>query len=188
MRALREAGLKRFWRFAWYALADVIYRVLMLPPLQTWFLRRLGARIGAETVMIDARFMSVNVNGFRHLEIGRECFLGNEVMIDLASPIAIEDRVSIASRCVILSHLNVGYRDHPLQPHFPRRFEGVRIREGSFVGASVTILPGVEIGPMAFVAAGSVVTEPVPPRVVVAGVPARVVRRLDEPGPESRSV
>jgi acetyltransferase-like isoleucine patch superfamily enzyme len=54
----------------------------------------------------------------------------------------------------------------------------VTIRRGSFVGAAVTILPGVTIGPEAFVAAGSVVTEDVAPRTVVAGVPARRLRDL----------
>jgi acetyltransferase-like isoleucine patch superfamily enzyme len=46
------------------------------------------------------------------------------------------------------------------------------------VGASVTILAGRTIGPRAFVAAGSVVTEDVPPDTVVAGVPARPIRTL----------
>jgi maltose O-acetyltransferase len=47
------------------------------------------------------------------------------------------------------------------------------------VGAAVTILPGVTIGPEAFVAAGSVVTADVAPRTVVAGVPARALRTLE---------
>ena len=50
---------------------------------------------------------------------------------------------------------------------------------GSFIGASATILPGVEVGECAFVAAGSVVKESVPPHCLVAGVPARVIRELD---------
>jgi acetyltransferase-like isoleucine patch superfamily enzyme len=50
------------------------------------------------------------------------------------------------------------------------------------VGANVTILPGVTVGRGAVVAAGAVVTSNVPANSVVAGVPARVVRRLDLPG------
>ncbi len=52
------------------------------------------------------------------------------------------------------------------------------IREGSFVGAGATILPGLTIGPRAFVAAGSVVTASVPPAALVGGVPARPLRRI----------
>ena len=80
---------------------------------------------------------------------------------------------------LILTHTNVGYRDHPLQAHFPPMSGPVTIRRGSFVGAAVTILPGLTIGPEAFVAAGSVVTADVPPRTVVAGVPARPLRTLE---------
>ena len=182
MRALHEAGLRRVVRYAWYALADVVYRALLLPPLQSWWLRRLGAVIGKDTVLMDVRFMSANVNGFTALRIGRDCFIGSECLIDLASAVTIEDQVTIAARSVVLSHLNVGYRDHPLQRHFPRHFAGVTIRRGAYVGANVTVLPGLEIGSMAFVAAGSVVTENVAPLTLVAGVPARVIRHLPEDG------
>jgi acetyltransferase-like isoleucine patch superfamily enzyme len=48
------------------------------------------------------------------------------------------------------------------------------------VGVNATILPGVTIGEQAFVAAGAVVTEDVPPRAVVGGVPARIIRYLDD--------
>jgi acetyltransferase-like isoleucine patch superfamily enzyme len=74
--------------------------------------------------------------------------------------------------------MNVGYADHPLQAHFPAMQAPVRFETGAFVGASVTILAGRTVGREAFVAAGSVVTEDVPARSVVAGVPARVVRTL----------
>jgi acetyltransferase-like isoleucine patch superfamily enzyme len=54
----------------------------------------------------------------------------------------------------------------------------VVIEQGSFVGASATLLPGIRIGARSFVAAGSVVTADVPPGALVAGVPARVVRKV----------
>jgi acetyltransferase-like isoleucine patch superfamily enzyme len=54
----------------------------------------------------------------------------------------------------------------------------VVIEPGSFVGASATLLPGIRIGARSFVAAGSVVTEDVPAGSLVAGVPARVVRKV----------
>jgi acetyltransferase-like isoleucine patch superfamily enzyme len=70
---------------------------------------------------------------------------------------------------------------HPLEPSRPTRIAPVRLGVNVWVGRSATILPGVTIGDHAVVAAGSVVTEDVPAKTVVAGVPARPVRTLDIP-------
>ena len=56
------------------------------------------------------------------------------------------------------------------------RCSGARCR----IGAGAVLLPGVEVGEEAFVAAGAVVTRDVPARAVVMGVPARVVREVPE--------
>lgn len=53
-----------------------------------------------------------------------------------------------------------------------------------WVGANVTILPGVTVGRGAVIAAGAVVSSHVPPKTVVGGVPARVIRAI-EPGEET---
>jgi acetyltransferase-like isoleucine patch superfamily enzyme len=55
---------------------------------------------------------------------------------------------------------------------------GPTIRRGARVGAGAVLCPGIEIGEEAFVGAGAVVTRDVPPRVVVVGNPARVLREV----------
>jgi acetyltransferase-like isoleucine patch superfamily enzyme len=155
------------------------YRVALFPPVRTAWLRLLGAHIGQRSILHDVRFFNLYRRGPGGLRIGDDCFLGDECLLDLADEIRLEDHVTLAERVVILTHTNVGYRDHPLQARFPAMAAGVTVRRGSFVGASVTILPGVTIGPEAFVAAGSVVTADVPPRTVVAGVPARPLRTME---------
>ena len=57
---------------------------------------------------------------------------------------------------------------------------GPLIRRASRIGGGAILTPGVEIGEEAFVASGAVVTRDVPPRAVVMGVPARVVREVPE--------
>jgi len=55
------------------------------------------------------------------------------------------------------------------------------VKRGASIGANATILPGVTLGENCLVGAGSVVTKDVPAGAVVAGNPARVIRRVDEP-------
>ncbi len=58
------------------------------------------------------------------------------------------------------------------------------VKKNATIGSSATILGGVVIGEGAIVGAGAVVTKDIPPRAVVAGVPARVLRKITnkEPG------
>jgi acetyltransferase-like isoleucine patch superfamily enzyme len=100
-------------------------------------------------------------------------------MLDLAAPIRLDNRVTIAERVTILTHMNVGYRDHPLQAAFPARTEPVHLEEGTFVGSGSTILCGCRIGKCAFVAAGSVVTRSQPAESLIGGVPAKVIRAVE---------
>ena len=86
--------------------------------------------------------------------------------------------LQVGERVLVLTHTNVGYKDHPLQKHFPASASPVRIESGSFVGANATLLPGITVGAGSFVAAGAVVNADVPPGTLVAGVPARHLRAL----------
>lgn len=178
MKALRQIGVARATRFGFYTLAMVPYRLLLFPQLRAWWLRLLGARIGPRAIVHDVRFFNLYRRGLPGLEVGADCFLGDECLLDLAEGIRMEEHVTLAERVLVLTHTNVGYHDHPLQAHFPASAAPVVLERGCFVGASATILPGLTIGRESFVAAGSVVTEDVPPRTLVAGVPARRVREL----------
>jgi acetyltransferase-like isoleucine patch superfamily enzyme len=121
----------------------------------------------------------VDRGGFRALTIGDHCFVGDEVLFDLAAPVVLEDHVTLAARAVVLTHLNVGYKDHPLQTRFPSVTKGVTIKRGSFIGAGATILAGCSVGPESFVAACALVNRDVAPHETVGGVP---IRTLDTRG------
>jgi acetyltransferase-like isoleucine patch superfamily enzyme len=179
MRALREIGWGRAFRFGWLTLAMLPYRLALFPQLRVVWLRLLGARIGPHVILHDVRFFNLYRRGFTGLELGEACFVGDECLLDLAEGIRFGNQVTLAERVLVLTHMNVGYRDHPLQASFPAKAEPVTIGDGAFVGASVTLLPGVRVGARSFVAAGSVVTSDVPEGCLVAGVPARVIRKLE---------
>jgi acetyltransferase-like isoleucine patch superfamily enzyme len=178
LKALAEIGWARALRFGFFTAAMIPYRLLLVPQLRAPWLRLLGARVGRGSIVHDVRFFNLYRRGFSGLAIADECFLGDECLLDLAEGITLERQVTLAERVLVLTHMNVGYHDHPLQAHFPAQAAPVVIEQGSFIGANATLLPGTRIGARSFVAAGSVVTAEVPPATLVAGVPARAVRQL----------
>ena len=171
MKAIREVGAGRIFRFVWTSALLVLFRAMWLPPLRAGFLRLCGARVGSGTVIHSVRLINVDRGGFRALTIGRECFVGDEVLLDLAARVVLEDQVTLAARAMILTHMNVGYQDHPLQGRYPSKTAPVVIRRASFIGAGVTILAGCTIGPEAFVAACALVNRDVQAGESVRGVP-----------------
>ena len=178
MKALAEIGWRRALRFGFFTFAMVPYRLALVPQLRAPWLRLLGARIGRRTVLHDVRFFNLYRRGLAGLEIADECFVGDECLLDLAEGIRLERQVTLAERVLVLTHMNVGYADHPLQQSFPPMAKPVVVEQGAFLGANVTLLPGVRIGARSFVAAGAVVTSDVPAETLVAGVPARVLRSI----------
>lgn len=183
MRSVAEVGLRKVLRFVLYGFLEVAYHriinhLFFFPPFRKFFLLLLGSRVGSGSIIMDVKFFNWHHFGPKGLVIGKECFIGDDALIDLYDKVTLEDQVSLAQRVTVLTHLNVGYKDHPLQRFFRKMSKPVIFKKGSVVGAMVTILPGVTIGEESFVAAGSVVTKDVPPRTLVAGVPAKIIRKI----------
>lgn len=118
--------------------------------------------------------LSVGPGG--RLEIGERTFVNYGTSISVSESVRVGARCQIGTFCIILDnsfhHLEPERRDErpPSEP--------VVIGDDVWLGARVTVLPGVTIGSGSVVGAGSVVTRDVPPRTLVAGVPAKVVREL----------
>jgi len=109
--------------------------------------------------------------------IGERCSVGRGTSIVGMRHIDIGDDVAIGPNVYITDH-NHRYDDisEPIAGQWLAE-DAVRIGAGSWLGTGVIVLPGSDIGAHVAVAAGSVVRGPVPDRSVVAGAPARVVRR-----------
>lgn len=178
MKAVSEVGFTKAFKFLVYSFIFCVYDILVLPPFRKYFLILLGSKIGSDTMLMHVKFFNWQHTGPAGVKIGRECFIGDETLIDLYDRVVLEDQVTIAQRVTILTHINVGYTNHPLQKQFPKESKPVVIKQGSVISASSTILPGVTIGEESLVAAGSVVTEDVPAHTLVAGVPAKIVRKI----------
>jgi serine acetyltransferase len=117
--------------------------------------------------------------------LGRGSYIENDTTVGALTKIqaeayitaysTLEDNVFIAP-CVVTTNDNWMGRTE-------KRFgniTGPTIRRGARVGGGAILCPGVEIGEEAFVGAGAVVTKDVPPRMLVVGNPARVLREVPD--------
>lgn len=116
------------------------------------------------------------------VKIGRDVFIGFQVLIDSEYPeyIEIEDEASIGPGASIMAHSSgsVFHQRHKIYYEPPKK---VKIKRGAWVATDAVILPGVTVGEGAIVAAGAVVSKDVPPYTIVAGNPARPVQELPRP-------
>lgn len=136
-------------------------------------LRFFGASVGDDCSIYGPLFMNTFTD-YHNLQIGRHVHIGQCVFLDLGSRLTVEDEATISMRCTLLTHQDVG--DRPLASRYPREEKPLTIGRASYLGAGVIVLAGASIGIESVVAAGSVVTKPLPARVLAAGSPAEVKR------------
>ena len=132
----------------------------------------------------DARFLFVReYYGGTYspsVRIGDNVSIGNRFSALSAEPIIIENDVLIASDVLITSE------NHGINPelsssyaNIPLDSKPVFIGRGCWIGEKVTIMPGVNLGERCIVAANAVVTKTVPAYSMVAGVPAKIIKKYD---------
>lgn len=109
--------------------------------------------------------------------------IGDRTYINAGTSIAAQSLVRIGARCAIGNLTLIMDSDfHSVDDHTQTpEARPVVIEDDVWLAARVTVLKGVTIGRGAVVAAGAVVTKDVPPRALVGGVPARLIRMLDTP-------
>lgn len=139
--------------------------------------RAAGVRVGHGTVISGPLHVTGSASPADCLHIGASCYLNERVSVNLGGHVHIEDGVAIGMECLLITvtHTVAG----PQSRAGTTTTGDVRIQRGAWLGARVTVLPGVTVGEGAIVAAGSVVTRDIPANVMAGGVPARVLRHLD---------
>lgn len=143
---------------------------------------RLGERV---TMHGTTTLASAKVFKRPRLTIGDRSHCGSYFSVIVGADVTIGNDVLIANRVQIYA-----YDSHPLdlekraahEPAAADTSRPVTIEDHAWIGSGSFIMKGVRIGRGAIVAAGSVVTKDVPPLAIVAGNPARVVKRLNPDG------
>lgn len=143
----------------------------------------------ADYVICNAELYSFFDRG--SIEIGRCSYVGENSRIWALTKVSIGERVLISHNCFICDNLT-----HPLDPEvrhrqymakfgfpFPSDIDidakPITIENDVWIAAGAMVLRGVTIGAKSIIAAGAVITKDVPPGVVVAGNPGKIIRKLE---------
>jgi maltose O-acetyltransferase len=150
--------------------------------LRARIIRLAGYRIGRGVAFGDMPRIFGNGRIAPRLVIGDHCFFNVGVTFELGEAITIGRWVTFGPDVMLLTSTHeIGSADHRCANHARAPID---IGDGVWIGARATVLPGVRIGRGAVVGASALVVADVEPNTVVAGVPARIMRRLD-PHPSS---
>ena len=157
---------------------------------------KIGLRPGCTLTIGERSIMQGSLQFDREgasIRIGARTFIGGSLLAS-ADKIDLGDDVLMAWGCTVVDHdshtLDWEGRQRDVIDWYDGKKDwsqvaraAVRIGDKSWIGFNSSILKGVTVGEGAVVAACSVVTRDVEPYVLVAGNPARVIRRLSRPGP-----
>jgi acetyltransferase-like isoleucine patch superfamily enzyme len=151
-----------------------------------------GAQLRSGTVLYRGSAIGHRFQTGHHVVVREECVIGDDVSIWSNSVIdygcTIGDGVKIHSNCYVAQFTTiesgaflapgVSFANdlYPGDPESAQLMRGPHIGAGAQIGVNATLLPFVSIGAGSIVGSGAVVTSDVPPGVVVAGVPARILR------------
>jgi len=152
----------------------------MIHPLSDVKSKKIGAtsNFWQFVVVLDGAEIGENCNICSHCFIESKTKIGNNVTIK--NGVQIWDGIEIQDNVFVGPNVTFTNDRFPVSRAKEFKLEGILVKKGAAIGANATILPGVTLGEGCLVAAGSVVTKDVPPHTLVAGNPAKIVRKLKD--------
>ncbi len=117
-----------------------------------------------------------------HTDCGKNTVLGERVFINMGCKFQDQGGITIDEGALIGHNVVLATINHDLRPSKRQgmTYAPIHIGKNVWIGANATVLSGVTIGDGAVVAAGAVVTKDVAPNTIVGGVPAKVIKRIEE--------
>jgi acetyltransferase-like isoleucine patch superfamily enzyme len=138
------------------------------------FVNLYGCEIGDHTKL--GTFVEIQKNA----RVGARCKISSHTFV--CEGVSIEDNVFVGHGVVFINDIypRATSETGELQTEKDWKVETTLVKRGASIGSGATVLARVTIGENAIVGAGSVVTRDVPPNTIVAGNPARVLRRVPQ--------
>jgi acetyltransferase-like isoleucine patch superfamily enzyme len=125
--------------------------------------------------------IAISMQRARGVKIGRNCYIGPYVIIDLIHPdmVTIGDNVTIGLKTMIFAHSVASTNPFLKSRGYVRKIDPVIIKSGAIIYPGCIIKSGVTVGENSMISIGSVVAESIPDNCIAVGNPARVVKRID---------
>jgi len=139
--------------------------------------------LGRGVIIVGANGYKTNLTVIKKGKTEGEINIGDNVLVMNGVRISSASKISIGHNCMLANFCYLTDADwHDLydRSQTPGKTAPIHIKDGAWIGDSAIILKGVTVGENSVVGAGSVVSKDVPPNVVVAGNPARIIKQLDQ--------
>ncbi|MBN2158188.1 MAG: acyltransferase [Spirochaetes bacterium] len=138
--------------------------------------------IGKNVVMVAADGHTTNISSLKMRGLEGRITIGDDVLVMNGVRISSASSITIGDGCMLANHAyltDADWHDIHDRTSAPGGTAPIVLERGAWVGDSAIVCKGVTIGENSIVGAGAVVTRDVPPNVIVAGNPARIVKKLD---------
>jgi len=155
---------------------EKILTFVVVPKIRVAVLKLFGAKIGRNVRLHEVRFFSLQ-QGFRHLTIEDDVYIGSGTRIDLTGVVTIKRSSVISPECLLLTHTDMGDQHGSyFSGLYPKTAPGLVIGESCYLGSRAVVLSGSNLGHKTLVAAGAVVCEPSEGNEMIAGIPAKRIK------------
>lgn len=117
-----------------------------------------------------------------HTDCGKNIKIGKNVFINACCKFQDQGGIEIGNGVLIGHNVTLAILNHDERPKFRQNIypRPIKIGDNVWIGSNATILQGVTIGDGAIVGANAVVTKDVPENTIVAGIPAKIIRKTEE--------
>jgi acetyltransferase-like isoleucine patch superfamily enzyme len=140
------------------------------------FINLYGCTIGDNTKI--GTFVEIQKNA----TVGKNCKISSHTFI--CEGVTIEDNVFVGHGVTFINdtYPRATTQDGKMQTEADWVVESIVVKKGASIGSGCTILANITIGENAILGAGSIITKNVPPNTIVAGYPAKILRKIKEQG------